>query len=1439
MIWRPPAADSLGWLIGLQWPEGNEDEMWGLADDWKKAAAQLKSIKGDVDGAISAVRQAYPQGGGGEEMIKQLESLKKGDNGGDGSLDSLVKWFGEIAGLAENTGTEFEYTKLMFHATLLIMAVDMAIAAASLVGAPAAEAAVIAVNRVTVRQIMKKLLARLAGQGVKFSEIISAQTALKALRMAGISAVLGAGLGAAPDAIIQTWQHKQGRRQDINWEQTRTMAWAGAAGGLAAAGIGGAMRWRIGTPATRGGRVLAAGGIMLGAGAGAAGAGLLTSGLLSGHWEFDPRMITAGMFGGAAPGMVRAVRPPKTSTPKTNVAKLGDGTGALSRGGSGGAQPHSQGPGSHAGGSTGAGERSPWTPASNDGAQNLHGRAGTPESSGIGDGGASGGHSTQPAGSHTAGDAVGGATSAQLAAQASIPHASPEVAPSAQGGAQPVVAAPAAHAAPITHAGDAGAPQGGQSANPAHGQPANPAHNQPANPAPTAGDSRTPVEQRPATTARPDPTGNTPPAESNRAGAATNRDAAAAAPAHGKTTGTEAPRTTGRTDIAPGERATVPAEHPDGRRASEPVQPEGSRPRNENPRTAEELARTSETEAPARARPEESRPAAEQNPQKSHPDEGSPRRTPEETSGPEKSFTRPHDSDQAPHSPARENGAHEQPLARGEHPHSSEPELTPAEQAAKDACDALPQIEREAINDYAGPAYNEINRHLRYGEPLETVSPATIEHIRSGLEKLPNHVGPVKRSIMLSPEQMEKFWQNNRPDTGVEDPGFVSTSKDKFKWNPTVKLTILSETGKDISFLRPPGKRGEAEVLIPDGRQFRVKSRDMDADGVMHVVWEEIPEAQRAHPDDVGPAAAPHDRTPDQPFPHELVKDDSVPFSLEGFGAREEPAVPARPHDVNPSAGLPDPVTGKPRANLAPEQAPTRPHTPEPAPARPEGREPAAVRPHNAEPTPVRTEPNSPKTHEEVAPTRPHNEEPATKPSGHSPADTSPNSPAREPNTTPEPSPGAARPHPVDPAVQYPRMRKAVADIYTALQNPAEAHNLPAAREHFRTLLDEAGLRNRDTADSAWRHLSDHDPELAKYLSDNHNLLLPHDPPLTNFARPTEGGVSLHDPNDPVAALAAKVTPDPHFFDIDGHLTKDGNLRIGDRLYTMDQLAEALPHLGWDGKTPFRLIGCDAATSGAALHLARLTGADVLAGTDLVWTDPQGRVYTSSAEPGPNGTLRPRIPPNGTWEICRPDGTKFRVTEDGFAPGTPEKDRNGLHPDAAWDRSGDHEHAKPNEEEVQEVSGSSSPAKPEVVRQLLDDAQALHDTVSAPKYGDSPVGAKIADQGTTVATGLFDDQKVYSVNNNKTTRAMRKLAEELGYERIFGMEHIDPGIRTDAEQIIFNAVDDGTLPQKGVVASSRPACGPERQNCAGRADEYPDVSLWERKRTLPWERDDG
>lgn len=38
MMELPGSLEWLGWLVGMEWPEGNEDQMRALAQDWRTAA---------------------------------------------------------------------------------------------------------------------------------------------------------------------------------------------------------------------------------------------------------------------------------------------------------------------------------------------------------------------------------------------------------------------------------------------------------------------------------------------------------------------------------------------------------------------------------------------------------------------------------------------------------------------------------------------------------------------------------------------------------------------------------------------------------------------------------------------------------------------------------------------------------------------------------------------------------------------------------------------------------------------------------------------------------------------------------------------------------------------------------------------------------------------------------------------------------------------------------------------------------------------------------------------------------------------------------------------------------------------------------------------------------------------------------------------------------
>ncbi|WP_228002431.1 WXG100-like domain-containing protein [Nocardia australiensis] len=316
-IWRPPLADQLGWLVGMEWPDGDEDKVWALADAWRAAGKSLTAINPDIDTAISATRSAYPTGDGGQAMITQLQNLRSGE----GSLDELVNWFERTAGSADETGNEIEYTKLMFHSTLILLAAEIAAAWIFPPTAPAAEAAAVASTRVGVRLLVRRLITAL---GEKAGRLIGATVLRGMIRHFGLSIVLP----VLQDLGIQSWQSVAGRRDGVDWGRVGVTALSSTVGAVTAMPLGigaGALTSKL----TRGlnerlGRTITAG-VAGGVGGTAAGlSGWFASAAVTGNWDFDPRVLTSGALSGALPVSAGAAR--SHSAPHVGSAPVGDGS---------------------------------------------------------------------------------------------------------------------------------------------------------------------------------------------------------------------------------------------------------------------------------------------------------------------------------------------------------------------------------------------------------------------------------------------------------------------------------------------------------------------------------------------------------------------------------------------------------------------------------------------------------------------------------------------------------------------------------------------------------------------------------------------------------------------------------------------------------------------------------------------------------------------------------------------------------------------------------------------------------------------------------------------------------------------------------------------------------------------------------------------------------
>ncbi|WP_329055255.1 hypothetical protein OG738_17695 [Amycolatopsis sp. NBC_01488] len=174
-------------------------------------------------------------------------------------------------------------------------------------------------------------------------------------------------------------------------------------------------------------------------------------------------------------------------------------------------------------------------------------------------------------------------------------------------------------------------------------------------------------------------------------------------------------------------------------------------------------------------------------------------------------------------------------------------------------------------------------------------------------------------------------------------------------------------------------------------------------------------------------------------------------------------------------------------------------------------------------------------------------------------------------------------------------------------------------------------------------------------------------------AESTPSGSSYHAGDPDMGDLPHRVQPDPDGrYTVDVHVTPDGHARIGDRLYTPEEFADVLRrNADYDGR-PIRLIGCDASSSDFAHRLSRELDTEVTAPTKPAWTDSHGRVFSSDYEIGPDGRMRPRIPPDGEWNTHHPDGSTHRAGDDGFAPDSHHGDAHDVDADSALARGKDH-----------------------------------------------------------------------------------------------------------------------------------------------------------------------
>ncbi|WP_329415596.1 hypothetical protein OG563_22910 [Nocardia vinacea] len=304
----------LEWVAGSDWPAGDPDGMWGLADDWRAAAAGLRDILPDIRAAKTASLKAYQDGDGIEAIIANFDSYLEGPQ----SLEMLARDFEKLADSATSVGTEIEYGQLMLITSLALLAAEIAIAWIFPPTAPAEEALAIAGTRVAIRIIAKRIMDKIVEIVAKF---LGRRLANFLVRHIAIDTVLG----TVQDWGILQYQVNSGHRKEVNWEQVGITAISSAIG----AGVASPIGERLGKKLAETEMKAWLRGLLTGATAGTAGAIAGFGGSVGaqfaftwaksgpeGGWdkaveglkktEFDLRMLTAGASNGAMSGANRA-----------------------------------------------------------------------------------------------------------------------------------------------------------------------------------------------------------------------------------------------------------------------------------------------------------------------------------------------------------------------------------------------------------------------------------------------------------------------------------------------------------------------------------------------------------------------------------------------------------------------------------------------------------------------------------------------------------------------------------------------------------------------------------------------------------------------------------------------------------------------------------------------------------------------------------------------------------------------------------------------------------------------------------------------------------------------------------------------------------------------------------------------------------------------------
>ncbi|MBO0883514.1 MAG: hypothetical protein J2P17_24905, partial [Mycobacterium sp.] len=206
----PPELSWVSYLVGAQWPPGDEDKMFALHDPYAHGASVMRQVViPDTETAVSAIKKAYASGPGREDLVKTLESLT--DESSDQSLQAVADSLDKLADSCNDTGCAIYGMKVNIIVGLSTLALDLMLAPLFGPFAPA-----------WISQCIEATELTLGVAGRIFVEVV-------------ISGGVGMALMGVTDAIIQDKEIHDGHKKEFDKKEFFQALAGGGVGGAAGA----------------------------------------------------------------------------------------------------------------------------------------------------------------------------------------------------------------------------------------------------------------------------------------------------------------------------------------------------------------------------------------------------------------------------------------------------------------------------------------------------------------------------------------------------------------------------------------------------------------------------------------------------------------------------------------------------------------------------------------------------------------------------------------------------------------------------------------------------------------------------------------------------------------------------------------------------------------------------------------------------------------------------------------------------------------------------------------------------------------------------------------------------------------------------------------------------------------------------------------------------